>query len=242
MQPGTRAGVELVLPATLDRAVTVTLGPPAADVPLARGRFGFGTDAAARAVVDVTVRPVPAGGINLCLPIPAALRAAASGRRLLLPHYAGGRWEQVPGAMEAAGQVYATGVTAFSPFAAGYANARPTFRGARVEPQQYDVDVPIPPLGLPAAEDGDGLLRYAPPTPALPTGLTYTEPADPTVSGGTIAGTPTVEQAATTYTLTATDIDGNAAMLPFSLAVVRRPAQVTISDATGQKAPRWSSR
>ena len=183
----------------------------------------------------MTVRPVPAGGIDLCLPIPAALRTAAAGRRLLLLHYAGGRWEQVPGGTEAAGQVCATGVTAFSPFAAGYANARPTFRKKTVEPQQYDVDVPIPRLDLPAAEGGDGPLRYAPPTPALPTGLTYTALADPTVSGGMIAGTPTVEQAATTYTLTATDIDGDAATLEFSLAVVRRPAQVTIADATGRE-------
>lgn len=128
-------------------------------MPLARGRFGCGTDAAARAVVDVTVRPVPAGGIDLCLPIPAALRTAAAGRRLLLLHYAGGRWEQVPGGTEAAGQVCATGVTAFLPFAAGYANARPTFRRKTVEPQQYDVDVPIPRLDLPAAEGGDGPLR-----------------------------------------------------------------------------------
>ena len=233
MQPGTRAGVELVLPATLDRAVTVTLGPPAADVPLTRGRFGFGTDAAARSVVDVTVDPVPAGGIELCLPIPAALRTAAAERRLLLLHYAGGRWEQVPDSTETAGQVCATGVTAFSPFAAGYANARPTFRGAAVQPQEFDLDVPIPPLGLPPAEGGDGPLRYAPPTPELPAGLTYTAPADPTVSGGTIAGTPTVEQAATTYTLTATDVDGDAATLEFSLAVVQRPARVTISDAAG---------
>ncbi len=94
---------------------------------------------------------------------------------------------------------------------------RPSFGDARIEAQTYMVGTAITPLVLPAATGGDGTLSYAV-TPDLPPGLTYTAPADAT-NGGTISGTPTEERAAATYTLTATDRDGDPATLPFTLTV-----------------------
>lgn len=107
---------------------------------------------------------------------------------------------------------------------------RPTFGVAVVEARTYMVGTAIAPLELPAARGGDWALSYAV-TPALSPGLTHTLPADAT-SCRTIAGTPTEETPATTYTLTATDVDGDTATLPFSIEVVRIPVQVTLTDAT----------
>ena len=229
--------VEIDLPATLARDVVVTLAPPAADVPLARGLFGFGTQAAARAVVDVTVVPVPAGGVSFCLPVPAALRAEAAGRALVLLHYDGRQWAPVAGSEDdaAKGQVCATGVTTFSPFAVGYANAIPAFADAPPEPQRYDydVDMAIAPVVLPAATGGDAPLSYVlTPSDALPAGLTYTAPVG-TPTDGTIAGTSTAPHPATTDTLTVTDRDGDRATLTFIIAVER--ARVTVAAARGQE-------
>ena len=94
---------------------------------------------------------------------------------------------------------------------------QPTFGDAAVEPQQYRQGETIPPLVLPAATGGDAPLSYAL-TPALPAGLTYTAPADAT-TGGLLSGTPTALQAETTYTLTATDANGDTATLAFTLTV-----------------------
>ncbi len=228
--PGTVAGVELMLPATLAQAVTITLAPPGADVPLERDRYGFGP-AGARAAVDVGVAPVPAGGMELCLPVPAGLRLEAGARELRLLRYAGEEWAPVTGAADdaGAGRICAVGVTAFGPLAVGYENAVPRFtepvaaqtflvNEARSEP-------------LPAARGGDGPLRYTLTPAALPAGLRYTPPADPTATGGVIAGTPTEGRPPAPYTLTATDADGDADMVTFTIEVVRIPVQVTIGDA-----------
>ena len=51
-------------------------------------------------------------------------------------------------------------------------------------------------------------------TPKLPDGLTFDAPATRTLSG-----TPTAAQAATRYTYTVTDADGDPATLPFTLTV-----------------------
>ena len=78
--PGTMMSIALTVtqPAALDRAVTITVRSPGADIPLARGRYGFGS-AETRTVVDLTVAPVPTGGVDVCLPVPAELRTAAGG-------------------------------------------------------------------------------------------------------------------------------------------------------------------
>ena len=140
--------------------------------------------------------------MSFCLPVPAALRTEAAGRALVLLHYDGRQWAPVTGSEEdaAAGQVCATGVTTFSPFAVGYVNAVPTFADA--------------------------------PPDALPAGLTYTAPVG-TTTAGRIAGTPTAPHPATTYTLTATDRDGDRATLTFIIAVER--ARVTVAAARGQE-------
>ncbi len=100
----------------------------------------------------------------------------------------------------------------------GYAPDLPTFGAATVPAQVFLLGAAIAPVELPAATGGDEPLRYML-TPALPPGLMLTLPADAMTSGG-IAGTPTAPQAETTYTLTATDIDGDTATLTFTLTVI----------------------
>ena len=104
---------------------------------------------------------------------------------------------------------------------------RQPFFTAAVAKQVYEVDVPVG-VTLPAAAGGDGVLSYTL-TPAPPAGLTYTRPAD-TTTGGSIAGTPTAAQAETTYTLTATDEDGDTAALAFPIKVSR--LVVSVADAS----------
>ena len=232
--PGTLAGIALTVtePARLDGAVTITLAPPGADVPVVRGGYGFGP-AGARAVVALTVAPVPAGGLDVCLPVPAEVRTAAGTRALVLVRYTGQQWEPVAGAEDdaAAGQVCAAGVTAFGPLGVGYANRVPTFEDRTVGALALQVNEAHA-VPLPAATGGDGVVRYTLTPPDLPAGLTYTPPAAGAATGGVIAGTPAAETAARAYTLTATDVDGDTATLAFTLEVVRTPVRVTVTDAT----------
>ena len=107
------------------------------------------------------------------------------------------------------------------PFTLAVVDPMPSFEDDTVDPQQYRLGKPIRPLTLPRAKGGNGLLTYTL-TPALPEGLTFTEPTD-TSNGGTITGTPTKLHALTTYTLTATDTDGDKAELPFTIEVVEDP-------------------
>ena len=232
--PGTLAGIALTVtePARLDGAVTITLAPPGADVPLVRGGYGFGP-AGARAVVALTVTPVPAGGLDVCLPVPAEVRTAAGTRALVLVRYTGQQWEPVAGAEDAAaaGQVCAAGVTTFGPLGVGYVNRVPTFEDRPVGALAFQVNEAHA-VPLPAATGGDGAVRYTLTPPDLPAGLTYTPPAAGAATGGVIAGTPAAETAARAYTLTATDVDGDTATLAFTVEVVRTPVRVTVTDAT----------
>ena len=100
-----------------------------------------------------------------------------------------------------------------------YANSVPTFGAATVPAQVFLLGVAITPVELPAATGGDGPMRYDL-APALPAGLGYTLPTE--AAAGMIAGVPTEAQPATTYTLNATDIDGDIATLSFTLAVIER--------------------
>ena len=88
----------------------------------------------------------------------------------------------------------------------------PTFGDAAVEAQRYRVGTPVA-LPLPAAMGGDGALSYRL-APALPVGLSF----DSTTR--VVSGTPAAEQAATTYTWTVTDGDGDTARLTFTVEVV----------------------
>ncbi len=131
----------------------------------------------------------------------------------------------------------ADGDTATLPFTVevGAVDTAPTFGEQTVAAQTYTVGTAIPLLTLPAATDGDGRLTYTLTGPAgadPPAGLRYTPPPVEAPHGGTLSGTPTAAQAATPYTLTATDADGDTATLTFTIAVVRTPVRVTLADAT----------
>ncbi len=88
----------------------------------------------------------------------------------------------------------------------------PSFGAATIADRTYTQGVAIAALALPAATGGDGAASYAL-TPALPTGLALD------MATRTVSGTPTALQAATSYSWTATDADGDAAALTFTLAV-----------------------
>ena len=203
----------------LARDVVLRFAPPAAGVPLGSARFGLGETSDRRTVVDVTAEPVPSGGLEICLPVTASLRAEAGERVLRLLHYGGSGWEPVAGSRDdaARGRVCASGVVTLSPFAAGYDDPKPTFGDAQMPPQRYRKGTEIDPLTLPAATGGDGSLTYTL-SPALPEGLEYTAPVDAT-SGGTLTGTPAVSAQAAAYTVTVTDSDGDTATLEFTLEV-----------------------
>jgi len=93
----------------------------------------------------------------------------------------------------------------------------PSFGDQRVTDQTWVKDRPIAPLTLPAAQGGDGALRYSL-TPSPPAGVTFTE------STRTLSGTPTAVQTAAEYAYGATDIDGDAALLRFGIEVESAPA------------------
>ena len=84
---------------------------------------------------------------------------------------------------------------------------------ASVEDQVWTQDSLIGTLELPVAEGGNGALAYTL-SPELPDGLTFEGPRQ------RIRGTPTVPMDQTTFTLTATDEDGDAVELTFSLTVI----------------------
>ncbi len=96
------------------------------------------------------------------------------------------------------------------------ANVAPSFGDASVSAQSYMRKQEIESLTLPQATGGDGTLTYAL-TPDLPTGLTFD------AETRMLSGTPLEAMGETTYTLTATDSDGDAATLMFTLSVMADP-------------------
>ena len=92
------------------------------------------------------------------------------------------------------------------------ADVAPTFGDRTIADQTYVQRRAIAALTLPAAESGNPPLTYTL-RPALPAGLTF-DPGTRTVSG-----TPTEPQETTRYTYRATDGDGDAATLIFTITV-----------------------
>ena len=112
------------------------------------------------------------------------------------------------------------------------ADRLPSFSDStRVAAQRHEQGTVIAPLTLPTATGGDEALTYAL-TPALPSGLTFD------AKTRVLSGTPQEALDATEYTLTATDADGDATTLTFTLAVIadRLPA---FGDGTRVAAQRY---
>ncbi len=98
----------------------------------------------------------------------------------------------------------------------------PSFGTATVADKSYMQNQAISELQLPAASGGDGTLTYSV-IPALPTGLSFD------AASRKITGTPTAAQAATEYTYSVTDTDGDIALLKFMITVVQRPHTLTFT-------------
>ncbi len=113
----------------------------------------------------------------------------------------------------------------------------PDFGTATIADRQFDQHTPITSLTLPAATGGNGALSYSL-TPDVPPGLTLD------TATRAITGAPTTVQAATSYSWTATDDDGDAASLSFAIAVNYRTAPPTGFAAVpgdGQIALSWDA-
>ena len=138
--------------------VTITIADaPSTPLP---DRTAFGFDAATR--VEIVVSPVPAGGVELCLPAPEALRAASGGQPLVVLHFTDGSWRVLPGARKGA-RVCASGVSAFSPFMAGYElppNAAPVFGSASAVRVVENVRAVLT-VRAADADAQDGAVRYS---------------------------------------------------------------------------------
>ena len=111
----------------------------------------------------------------------------------------------------------------------------PAFGGATATDQHYVQHAAVDSLTLPAASGGDGGLTYSL-SPGLPAGLSFDGAAR------TISGTPSAAQAATEYTFTAADADGDTASLTFDITVAA-PAAHSLSKAggDGQQGPAAST-
>ena len=119
-EAGSLTGVTLAYPATLTRNLRITIAPLLDGVPLASDRFGLGMTTAAQAGATLTVVGVPAGGLEICLPLSDALVAEAGSRPLTLVRYGGGGWQGLPGAERRGMSVCADRVST-GLFAAAYA-------------------------------------------------------------------------------------------------------------------------
>ena len=114
-EAGSLTGVTLAYPATLTRNLQVTIAALLDGIPLSSERFGLGTTG-----VTLTVVGVPAGGLEICLPLSDALVSEAGSRPLTLVRYGGGGWQGLPGAERRGMSVCAARVST-GLFAAAYA-------------------------------------------------------------------------------------------------------------------------
>ena len=181
----------------------------------AGSRYSLGPSAS-RVAVDV---PSALGGGLLCLPVTDGLRDAARGRKLVLlrngEEVAGSRQEPPDGEVI---EVCAD-VPSFSPFAVGYVDGKPAFERTAWGPLTWIVDEEkserLPPL-----VSGDAPWRSYTLTPELPDGLDLEfNETDPEGPFYTLLGTAREKYSATTFTLTATDADGQATVPPLKFVL-----------------------
>ncbi len=95
----------------------------------------------------------------------------------------------------------------------------PSFGASAVADQNWTRGEAITPLSLPVATGGDGTLTYSL-SPAPPAGMTLD------TSARSLSGAPEQAQEATRYTWTATDADGDAVTLEFTIAVTENIARM----------------
>ena len=181
----------------------------------AGSRYSLGP-AASRVAVDV---PSALGGGLLCLPVTDGLRDAAADRKLVLlrngEEVAGSRQEPPDGEVI---EVCAD-VPSFSPFAVGYVDGKPAFERTAWGPLTWIVDEEkserLPPL-----VSGDAPWQSYTLTPELPDGLDLEfNETDPEGPFYTLLGTAREKYSATTFTLTATDADGQATVPPLKFVL-----------------------
>ena len=112
-------------------------------------------------------------------------------------------------------------------------DTNPDFGGATIPDQFYTQGTAITPLVLPEAT-GNGTLSYSM-TPSLPAGLSFD------AATRTLSGTPTTLQAATAYTYTATDAQGDTSSLTFNITVIAlaKPANLTATPGNAQVTLSW---
>ena len=101
---------------------------------------------------------------------------------------------------------------------------RPSFDNVSVPDQSYTEGTEIPPLVLPEATGGNNPLTYTL-TPAPPNGLSLNDVTR------RLSGNPISPQAATRYTWTVTDADGDEATLTFTIAIAVDPHRERIREA-----------
>ena len=100
----------------------------------------------------------------------------------------------------------------------GSANRKPAFGAQTIPDQTWLQGLVFEPLVLPEASGGDGTLTYTL-EPALPEGVTFD------TATRVLSGLPETPLAPTRYTYKATDRDGDAASLTFTLTVLASGAQ-----------------
>ena len=103
----------------------------------------------------------------------------------------------------------------------------PSFGDATVADRSFTQDAAITAFTLPEATGGDGALSYAL-TPVLPAGLALD------MATHEVSGTPTAALAATSYSWTATDEDGDSASLSFTIEVLAGAGGSAERDAFGK--------
>ena len=118
-EAGALLGASVSLPSRLTRDLTITYGPMIPGLPLSSDRYGLGMTPEAQAGTTLTVVGVPAGGLELCLPVPAALASEAGARPLTLVRYEGAGWNALPGATHRATEVCAPNISS-GVFSAAY--------------------------------------------------------------------------------------------------------------------------